>query len=252
MLIVKAAKESIRFCKIERQLSQHTRRQRSHRLIGKDRVANPLFPWLLAEYDIHIPEFPMSYFVWTKMQAEAGLSLDDIIARKEVERLRGDGRFWWGIGNSLGPAVREAAIEAGGMLPVLFSKMLAQPQAHDIAPAEIFRWTSWEDGAGVVHDIPSYANVTSRGGPNKKSHYALVCRSDNSIVFHDQGPPFDPTQCTTRAGRVPGASQVTSLLNGSPEIHSIGKYTICFRALLVDPWVVKLVRPMLAPLRERS
>jgi hypothetical protein len=47
------------------------------------------------------------YIVWSKMQAEAGEPLAAIIARKEVERLAGDGVFFWGMGSALGRAVSE-------------------------------------------------------------------------------------------------------------------------------------------------
>ena len=46
-----------------------------------------------------------AYFVWSKMQAEAGQGLAAIVARKEAERAAVDGIFWWGIGNSLGRAM---------------------------------------------------------------------------------------------------------------------------------------------------
>jgi hypothetical protein len=42
----------------------------------------------------------MAYFVWTRMQDEAGQTLHTIIRRKEAERASGNGEFWWGIGNS--------------------------------------------------------------------------------------------------------------------------------------------------------
>ncbi len=51
----------------------------------------------------------MDAFVWTKMGVESGEGLEQIVRRKEAERVEGNGEFWWGIGNSLGPAVRDAA-----------------------------------------------------------------------------------------------------------------------------------------------
>jgi hypothetical protein len=47
----------------------------------------------------------------------------------------------------------------------------------------------------------------------------------------------------TLSGKVPGASQVTALLRGNPDTHGSGPYEVCFRAVLVEPWHVKLVRP---------
>jgi hypothetical protein len=51
----------------------------------------------------------MTVFVWTKMGVESGEKLEQIVRRKEAERVKGNGQFWWGVGNSLGPAVRDAA-----------------------------------------------------------------------------------------------------------------------------------------------
>jgi hypothetical protein len=38
-------------------------------------------------------------FIWTKIQADAGQSVDRILNRKELERQSGK-TFWWGIGES--------------------------------------------------------------------------------------------------------------------------------------------------------
>ena len=173
----------------------------------------------------------------------SGERLEDIVRRKEAERVKGHGQFWWGIGNSLGQAVRDAARAQGGRLPVLFSKMLGKPKAADSAPEMIWRWTAWEDEDGGIHDIPPHAKVISRGTEVKERHYALVCDSNTPLALARNGERFEPTQCRTLSGKAPGASQVTALLRGEPHTHAIGPYEICFRAVLVEPWAVKLVRP---------
>ena len=177
------------------------------------------------------------------MGVEAGEGLAQIVRRKEAERVKGSGQFWWGIGNSLGRAVRDAARAQGGTLPVLFSMMLGRPKASDCAPAIIWRWTRWEDEGGRTHPIPPHARVISRGAEAKDRHYALVCYSDAPLSLVRGGPRFDPIRCRTLSGNVPGASQVTALLRGNPETHSNGSYEVSFRAFLVEPWAVKLVRP---------
>jgi hypothetical protein len=186
----------------------------------------------------------MDAFVWTKMGVESGEGLDQIVRRKEAERASGRGIFWWGIGSSLGPAVREDARAQGGTLPVLFSKMLGRAKPVDESPGSVWRWTGWEDENGRVHDVPARVKVISRGDPSKKKHYALVCCSDVPIALAPGGPRFDPMLCRTHAGKAPGSSQVTALLLGSPEKHPEGPYEVCFRATLVEPWAVKLVRPI--------
>ena len=184
-------------------------------------------------------------FVLTKPGIEAGESVADIIARKEAERVAGKNVFWWGIGSSLGPAVRKAAQDAGGKLPVVFvvHNNQARPKEHDVSPARIFRWTKWQDWNGAVHDVPEFAQVTSRGHNLKRAHYAMVCYSEKPITFDPKGPAFDPSLCRTALGKRPGSSQVTALVWGdlSAADHRLGQYRIAFRATLIAPWQAKLV-----------
>jgi hypothetical protein len=187
----------------------------------------------------------LTSFVLTKPGVEAGERLADIVTRKEAERIAGKNIFWWGVGNSLGPALRDAAKAAGGTLPVFFlvNKKPAPPRAHDVAPSSTFRWTKWEDWDGKIVSVPSYARVTSRGDEDKRSHYALVCHSEGPIVFEQNGGSFDPLLCKTGSGKRPGSSQVTALLQGdvnAPE-HRNGGHRIVFKATLVAPWQARLV-----------
>jgi hypothetical protein len=186
----------------------------------------------------------MNAFVWTKMGVESGEGLAQIVRRKEEERVSGRGIFWWGIGNSLGVAVRDDARAQGGTLPVLFSQMLGRARPIDESPEMVWRWTAWEDERGQTHDVPPHVKVISRGEVSKGKHYALVCFSDVPLALGRGGARFDPRQCRTTAGKVPGSSQVTALLRGSSEGHPNGPYEICFRATLISPWAVKLVRPI--------
>jgi hypothetical protein len=123
----------------------------------------------------------MSKFVWTKMGTESGEELTDIMRRKEEERVAGRGEFWWGIGSSLGPRIDECALELGGIVPIIFSKMLSRAKQIDVAPTAVWRWTMWEDRNGGLHTIPSYAKIISRGDASKEKHYVLVCYSETSI-----------------------------------------------------------------------
>jgi hypothetical protein len=150
-------------------------------------------------------------FVLTKPGIEAGESLAKIVARNEAERVAGKNIFWWGIGSSLGPAVVKAAQDAGGKLQLLFviNKRPSSPKEHDVSPAKVIRWTRWQDWNGSVRDIPSFANVTSRGHELKSKHYALVCYSEKPITFDVNGPGFDPSLCRTTLGKRPGSSHPT-------------------------------------------
>jgi hypothetical protein len=101
----------------------------------------------------------MAYFVWTRMQDEAGQTLHTIIRRKEAERASGNGEFWWGIGNSLGACVLSAAREAGGSLPVLFSMMLSRPAKADSHAETVWLFDEWRDRNGHLHDMPPHVGV---------------------------------------------------------------------------------------------
>jgi hypothetical protein len=184
-------------------------------------------------------------FVLTKPGIEAGESLADIVVRKESERLAGKGTFWWGIGSSLGSAISKAAQGAGGKLPLIFvlNNRPSPPKKHDVSPTQVFRWAKWQDWNGSIHDIPTFAHVTSRGHELKNAHYALVCYSEMPIVFDVKGPAFDPALCRTALGKRPGSSQVTALVWGDLNTadHKLGQYRIAFRAMLISPWQAKLV-----------
>jgi hypothetical protein len=196
----------------------------------------------LKTHDVMMTNGP---FVLTKPGTEAGESLADIVARKEAERVAGKGIFWWGIGSSLGAAVCKAAQDAGGKLPLAFvlNNRPSRPKKHDISPAQVFRWTKWQDWNGSARDIPAFAHVTSRGHELKSAHYALVCYSEKPITFDVKGPAFDPSLCRTALGKRPGSSQVTALVWGDlndPD-HKRGQYRIAFLGTLISPWQAKLV-----------
>ena len=194
----------------------------------------------------------MGTFVWTKMGAEGGQSLRRIVAIKEAERQAGGGVFWWGVGNSLGPAVRQEAKRSGGTLAVVFSEMITRAKRADSHPDHVCLWETWCDPDGNVIDIPEHVLEWSKGENAKKSHYALVCRSDVPLVI-DEDVPFDPAVCRTLAGKCPGASQVTALLEEGPDAdHSRGVYWRSFQATLVEPWFVKLINPRRLSVEERG
>lgn len=163
----------------------------------------------------------MTAFVWTKMGVESGEQLSQIVLRKDKERRSGNGIFWWGTGSSLGTAVRERAREQGGRLPVLFSKMRTHAKSSDVSPEIVWKWTKWEDEKGRSQLIPAHVNVISRGADSKRKHYALACYSNKPLTL-ETNEKFDPTNYRTPAGKIPGSSQVTALLIGSPRGYPTG------------------------------
>lgn len=193
-----------------------------------------------------------SYLCWTKMQAESGQNLDQIFARKEMERLAGEGVFFWGVGNPIDFTTAKAI----DSIDIVFSKMLSSPKSEDSNPDGIFVWRKYIDGVGKERDLPSHVLLLSRAntkmGP-KKRHYALVCYSDKKLVIGDEGP-FDPSayrNAGVNGGKV-GFSQVTSLLTKTAAQQESTKYRINFKARLLPPFLVRLTDPALLEYEDKQ
>lgn len=214
-------------------------------------------------------KFPPA-FVWTKMQAEAGQPLEDIVRRKEFERAAGDGVFFWGIGNALGENLRR--LVGRELRPaVLFSIMRSRPKRHDVDPSSLFLWTGYTDESGRTSPIPPHALVLSRGetgGGQKRRHYALICRSDAPLRLAHYGS-LDAAHFRNLGSSTPriGASQVTAVVEHETwESHQLDAaisgpagrfagapplggptYEVNMRAELTPPYFVRLARPLLVP-----
>ena len=233
--------------------------------------------------------FPAA-FVWTKMQAEAGQGLADIIRRKELERALGAGQFWWGIGNPLGENLTR--LVARDPAPaVLFSVMRGRPKREDATPDAIVAWTAYLDASGRLAPLPAHVLVTSRAttaGGDKRRHYALVCRTDHPLALATLGA-LDATHYRNLGSEAPrvGASQVTAVVEhayhapasggqqpgtptptcalgasgaaggvvaaeaGTP--RAVGRpYEVNLRATLDAPYFVRLARPVQLANEDRA
>lgn len=187
------------------------------------------------------------YLCWTRMQAEAGQDLARIIARKEAERVAGEGLFFWGVGNapsSLIPSLAKCGVE----VPIVFSVMKSRPKRSDVAPSGVVVWNGYVDARGVERPVPNHALVLSRrdspSGP-KKAHYALMCFSAEPLTI-SRGEPFDHHAFCNASGRgAPvGASQVTALLKPSGTEELAAEYEANMRATLADSYWVRLTSPV--------
>lgn len=191
--------------------------------------------------------FP-SVFCWTKMQAEAGQPLEMIIARKELERVAGGGVFFWGIGNSLRPRIKEL-IRHTSEPKIFFSPMRSKPKIADHSPNTVVCWTEYLDLDGRRHALPPYALVLSRGNTPrgmKAKHYALVCRSDEPLSMKRMGA-IDTGHCHNwrSANHLVGTSQVSAVLEHHHSEVRNTQYEVVIRAALVAPFFVTLVNPVL-------
>jgi hypothetical protein len=120
-----------------------------------------------------------TYFCWTRFGTEAGEVINHIFERKEQERTANGGVFFWGIGNAIGPSIREL-LRRTAIPEVLFSPMRSKPRLADVKPLAVVRWTAAETLEGEPFQLPEQSLVTSRYDPGK-SGYALVCFSSRPL-----------------------------------------------------------------------
>ncbi|WP_434031531.1 hypothetical protein [[Pseudomonas] boreopolis] len=190
-------------------------------------------------------------FCWTKMGTEAGQDLEAILRRKEYERLSGDGLFAWGIGNSVGPAVRLARELGFESLDVLFTRMKSAPKAVDASPKAVVLWTAYESENGDLLPLPGHVLVTSRGNTDeraglKRNHYALLCRSARSLLSTVKDQAVDSSSVRNLVSHNPtGASQVTAVVRKTDSHAPPKAYPVQFRARLSGPGFVRLAHPAL-------
>ena len=187
-------------------------------------------------------------FCWTRFGTEAGQTIDSILARKERERIENNGLFLWGIGNAIGPSIREL-VRCNPSPDVLFSSIISKPRSVDVSPGNIAIWTTAKSLDGENFQIPIHSVVSSRYDPSKPrvSHYALVCCRDSELRI-DTGLPklmLDAVR-NILTGEQVGASQTTAVVKVQ-EGHcgSARTYKIAFHAKLVMPYLIRLETPIL-------
>jgi len=181
-----------------------------------------------------------SVFCWTRFGTEAGESIEAILARKERERRATGGLFCWGIGNSVAPAL-VTLLSRGVELEVLFSPISGRPRDVDAQPRGIVRWLGGLTLDGDRYALPDGVLVTSR--EKQTPHYALVCSSPAALAFCDQGQLDVAALRNLGSGRPVGASQVTAIVEHSPE--SGGRlYPVLLQARLAWPYFLRLDQKM--------
>lgn len=194
-------------------------------------------------------------FCWTKMQADAGQSLDTILQRKELERLIGNGVFFWGVGNALGSRV--TTLRQRVTTPqVLFSIMRSKPKRQDVEPTALLLWTAYIDGDGNVHPLPRHALILSRATTatgDKLRYYALVCHSDASLTLRSLAT-LDFAHFRNLGSSNPniGFSQVTANIEHLECERSGPYYSVGLQAALVPPYFISLTNPCLLSNEDRS
>jgi len=183
-----------------------------------------------------------SAFIWTKIQADAGQSVDRILNRKELERQSGNA-FWWGIGESKADQIKLLLTKDPRPL-VLFSLMLSRPHRRDSHPDGVLLWEAYQTANGEI-PLPPHAIVLSRAhdskGRPKQRYYALVCENPIGILHSGRGTLDTRTlRNFGDSGKTVGSSQVTAVVERTPS-HGEGRsYPITASATLIAPYAVQL------------
>lgn len=185
-------------------------------------------------------------FCWTRFGTEAGQSVQSILARKEEERQANGGVFLWGIGNAIGPSLRRL-LELVETPRVFFSPISSPPRRDDCSPPSVVAWSSASTLDGRSYSIPESCLVTSRWDPNapKGSHYALVCKSDESLLrLRSHGAIAFSSLRNLVSGQSIGSSQVTAVVRRDDAVSEGREYDLMIAAELVAPYLVTLTEPI--------
>ena len=192
-------------------------------------------------------------FCWTRFGVEAAEPVEQILWRKEKERLANGGLFLWGIGNALGPSIREL-IRRTIQPEVVFSPIKSSPKLCDQVPETIVKWTSAEGLDGNHFPIPFQSRVISKynAAAPRPCHYALVCFSHEPLTPLRNESKIEFAQLRNlRTGRPVGASQVTAIVQKIGPTNGVTTaYDVAIRAELVYPYFIRLLNAVQIPMHE--
>lgn len=184
-----------------------------------------------------------NHFCWTRFGSEAGQSAEQILRRKEQERLANNGIFLWGIGNSVGPGIRQL-VRMCDHPEVLFSPIRSAPKAIDASPDCVVAWTWGETDDGDFFPLPQHSLVTSRQSMSspKTTHYALVCFSAEPLCILEETATLQFGALRNFvSGNPVGASQVTAVVKRIALRSAQGAdYKVALRAHLIAPFFIRL------------
>lgn len=188
-----------------------------------------------------------AHFCWTRFGTEAAQPIQMILERKEEERRANRGTFFWGIGNAVGPSMKEL-IRRSDAPEVLFSPIKSAARTEDKSPPAVVAWTSGETLNGERFELPVTSLITSRFDPDnpRGAHYALVCFSPQPLQLSECEDKISYGELRNiLTGRPVGASQVTSIIERQPQPNQCSRiYDVAIRAHLVDPFLIRLRDPI--------
>lgn len=198
---------------------------------------------------MHEDTFLPSIFCWTRFGAEAGEKSEAILKRKEHERQRTRGVYFWGVGSSVAPGIAEL-VRRTHSPEVLFSPIKSRPRAIDVRPPAVVRWRAGVTLTGDRIKLPQTARVIS--GQSKAPHYALVCASEEPLHVGDYGRLNFNALRNLVSGNPLGASQVTAVVERVADPQDGRVYVVALRARLMAPYFIRLVDPVIEPLKAMA
>ena len=169
-----------------------------------------------------------------------------------MERQVGGGTFCWGIGSSLGQALKIARTAAPEReIDILFTTMKSAAKTIDESPPGLLLWLSYWNDNGELNRLPIHMVVSSRressSGQTKKNHYALICSSNKKLSLMKDKTNFDAALTRNFISyNAVGSSQVTALVRYSNRDYGKHQkpYKVAFRAKLHELGFVKLAEPV--------
>jgi hypothetical protein len=186
-----------------------------------------------------------SVFCWTRFGTESGMSVEQIVRRKEMER-RVSGLFVWGIGNALGAAIDE--LRAGDAdASAFFSPMAGRAAAHDSAPDAVVAWRSYRDATGLTKALPPGILVVSRASSatgGTKRYYGLFCSTTSPLALQPQSAIEIGMLRNLTGTKWVGDQQTTAVVVVDPSGRPRRRYPVSLIARLVEPYYAEMLEPV--------
>jgi hypothetical protein len=132
-------------------------------------------------------------FCWHRYGPEGGMTVEQILRTKELQRQQGGNTFMWGVGQPITKKAIEKLLSTvrPDRPEVLFSP--GQPKKYRV------KWTrATEVLTGEPYDFPEGAEVISESDRPKPCHYALVCRSERPLASSSPTASPRPSRPTGR------------------------------------------------------
>lgn len=195
-------------------------------------------------------------FCWQRIgpYSEQGTRL--VVYRKNLERMAGDGVYWWGHGiggicDSIDPHLINAAKQSKRPPKVLFSPMKEKRDVHQATQGRrIFFEAETKDGSR--YELPPHVIMT-RNLDDEPPYFALICTSPEPlnpaprrIIDKIDVTSYRSIRNTGKRSKqtLKGAGQRTTMVIerfGSERRFAADGYPVIFQAKLIWPYCVRLL-----------